>query len=215
MLNVHTPSPAQCRALRCHVLRAGQTRSDEPLRQTGVQTARHRVFGHRQSRDKGAHFKLRFSTRQLRRNDTQLERTHGCKVRLERQHLLGRAQHHGAPTGAVVDPLVMQHITHLQGQCALNLPQGCVVKWPCAAQRWRGKCQTLRPQLSAVAHAHQAHTALLHNLCGAMCLAARCQPCKTTAQRRVASKRQLGDRREDTHAIVGLKPCRGQQKCCF
>ena len=58
----YPPGPAHGGTLADHIARRSQALADQPLRQSGIQAAGHRVFGHALTGNKSAHLKLCFIT---------------------------------------------------------------------------------------------------------------------------------------------------------
>jgi hypothetical protein len=208
-------SPSSCStskraALRGHVARGGQAGADQPLRQARVQAAGDGVLRHAQPGHEGAYLEGGLGAGRLGADHAELDAAQRGEVGRERAHLGRIAQHQRAPAGAVVDPLVAQHVAarHAQrGGHALHLG---FLQRPAAAQRRRGEGQPLRPR-GVAPHPHQAHAALLHDDARRARHAAGFQPGPAAAQRGVTRERQLAAGGEDAHPVVrpGL---RGRQQ---
>jgi len=83
----------------------GEPRADEPLREAGVEAAGNRILVSAAA-DERPHLEGGVVAGLLRADHAELERVERRPVGLERKHLARRAQHHRAPAGAVVHPLV-------------------------------------------------------------------------------------------------------------
>jgi hypothetical protein len=206
----HPAFARQRRALRGHVALGRQAGADEPLGQRGVQAAGDGVFAQAVvAREEGAHFKRRVAPCRVRPHHANVQPGQHRPIGLERQHLLGAAQHHATPVRPVVAPAVRHDVAARHTQAASDQRHIRFVQWAAFDQRWRREGQPLAVALDL----HQAHTTFLHHVFR-LRHAAGFQPRVASAQRGVAGKRKFAPRAENAHAVVGPRSAalgRGRQ----
>src|SRR5436190_11831304 len=122
-------------ALRRDVRRLGEPGTDQPLGEARVEAARDRILVSAAA-DERAYLERGVVTRFLRAHHAELERIQRDPIRLERKHLTGGAQHHRAPSGAVVDPLVVDDVGRLQSERPSDLCLNLRLERARAAHRW-------------------------------------------------------------------------------
>src|SRR5215475_12594851 len=113
LAQMDAPGALQRGALGCDIGRLGEPCPDEPLREASVEAAGDRIFVPAAS-DECPHLEGRVVAGVMGTDYAELERIERGPVGLERKHLARRAEHHRAPTRAVVDPLMANDVRRRQ-----------------------------------------------------------------------------------------------------
>jgi hypothetical protein len=203
---VDAPGAAERRALAGDVGRGRPARGEQPLGERGVEAAGDRVLvdaavlvGERADLER-----LGRSGR-VGRDDADVELVVDG---LEREHRLGVVEQDPDPAGAVVDPLRVRHVGAADAEHPRHALDVLVLHRAGAQERRRGERE---PRLRAPDR-HEPGAALLHDRVLAARRSAGLQPRVAGPERRVPGERQLPQRREDPHAVVGVRGLRRQHE---